>query len=407
MRARSLLLAALCISHCAHAGSTDDLFTAIKSGDLAAAKAAIAAGGDVNAFDANGNTPLATAAWYPDIVRELIAAKADVNKFSSNGITNPLISAASWGVSETVTLLTASGADVNAKDINGNPPLFYAAFMGASAPVMQWLIDKGADARSMNKFNQNALMFLAANGRSAEKRVEQLKGIVPYLEKAGVKLPAAYANPNVTSFSSLEERIDVLLKAGLNIDDESALTVPPTAPNASKINATAQKLGLKQWPLYCALGNLWDRAAMVKALLAKGANAKKEFGSSNFNWTLLHAMSMQPSMNNAAMVEEAADALIKAGADMNQKDLQGYTPLIKAAKEGNVGLASALVKDGANLNIVEKETTGETHYEGFELVQGFVKTWRTARDWAAETKHDDIYRLIADAGGKGASEVMH
>jgi ankyrin repeat protein len=183
------------------------------------------------------------------------------------------------------------------------------------------------------------------------------------------------------------------------------MMVPPTVPNSEKMNKTAKKLGLMQWPLLDALDNNIDRTAVVRALLAKGADPKKEFGSSKFNWNLLHAMCIKMALN-PAMVEETADALIKAGVNMNQKDLQGYTPLIKAAKEGNSGIAAALVKNGADLNVVEKETTTDSHFDGYGTSFSVKKTWRTARDWAAETKHADVYKIIEDGGGKDALSVM-
>jgi ankyrin repeat protein len=399
----SLLLMLLACTVSAKA--TDDLFKAIYGGDLPGVKAAIADKANVNAFDDNGNTPLLTAVWNTDMVQELIAAKADVNKYASNKFMNPILSAASWGEPQTIALLVAAGADVNARDLNGNTPLFYAAFMSASVPTLEMLISKGADVKALNNFNQNVLMHLAANGRSAEKRVEQLKLMAPYIEKAGVKMPEKYKNPQLSDFSSLEDRIAVLLKAGLGIDDETLMMVPPTVPNADKMNKTAKKLELKQWPLFDAMDNMFDRANMVKALLAKGADPKKEFGANKFNWNLLHAMCIKGALN-PTMVEETADALIKAGVNMNQKDLQGYTPLIKAAKEGNTGIAAALVKNGADLNVVEKETTTDSHFDGYGTTFSVKKTWRTARDWAAETKHPEVYKIIEDAGGKDALSVM-
>src|SRR5690349_20687493 len=111
----SLLL--LLMASAAFSKSTDDLFAAIYNGDLAAVKAAIAKKADVDAYDANGNTPLLTAVWYPEIVQELIAAKADVNKFGSTKMMNPMMSAATWGEPQTISLLAAAGADLNARDL--------------------------------------------------------------------------------------------------------------------------------------------------------------------------------------------------------------------------------------------------------------------------------------------------
>ena len=88
-------------------------------------------GGDVNARDKDGNTPLHWAVWYghDNIVELLLAAGADVNARDEDGKT-PLHLAAQWGREGCARLLLAAGADVNARDNYGNTPLYYAARWG-------------------------------------------------------------------------------------------------------------------------------------------------------------------------------------------------------------------------------------------------------------------------------------
>jgi len=45
---------------------------------------------------------------------------------------------------------------------------------------------------------------------------------------------------------------------------------------------------------------------------------------------------------------EVVRAMIEAGADVNMKDKQGFTPLILAAQMGHTAVVQALIEAGAN-----------------------------------------------------------
>src|SRR5688572_30402212 len=94
-------------------GPTAKLFNAIRAQDLAAVRAAIAAGADVNAVSPHGSTPLTAAAYRGsvDLVGTLIRAGADVNKPDHDE--TPLMSAAGAGNLPVVRWLVEAGADVN------------------------------------------------------------------------------------------------------------------------------------------------------------------------------------------------------------------------------------------------------------------------------------------------------
>ena len=62
--------------------------------------------------------------------------------------------------------LLDAGADVNAKDANGQTALMNAAREGHT-PVVRLLIARGADLNHTAKFNLSALMLAVVNGRDA------------------------------------------------------------------------------------------------------------------------------------------------------------------------------------------------------------------------------------------------
>lgn len=67
-------------------------------------------------------------------------------------------------------LLTASGADVNARNRNGEAPLHYAAAQGYHA-VVTYLLAQGADVNVRTRKDHTPLHETAINGHAALARL--------------------------------------------------------------------------------------------------------------------------------------------------------------------------------------------------------------------------------------------
>ncbi len=158
------------------------LLVAARAGDAAAARRLLANGADVSASDRYlGETPLHRAAGggHAEVVRLLLAAGADAEAKDALGETplhwaaaralvcvdapnsrearaaaeqgaNPGESADVAGYVESVRLLLAAGADVNASDRKGRMPLHRAAAVGY-ANVLRELIAQGADVNARTR----------------------------------------------------------------------------------------------------------------------------------------------------------------------------------------------------------------------------------------------------------------
>jgi len=89
------------------------LFAAVKEGDQAAVKEALANGVEIDATNKNGDTALMTVAKYvyPEFLKLLVASGAIVNVAGAEGRT-ALIYASCNGQLENVKLLPGAGADV-------------------------------------------------------------------------------------------------------------------------------------------------------------------------------------------------------------------------------------------------------------------------------------------------------
>ena len=103
---------------------------------------------DINLATPHGGTALHYAAGHGDLpmVSALLARGADVNKPSANSGDTPLIAACrEWAHSYLIAPLIAAGADVNARDKAGRTALLWSVTPLLNAPLVNLLLDKGAD----------------------------------------------------------------------------------------------------------------------------------------------------------------------------------------------------------------------------------------------------------------------
>src|SRR5262245_32368718 len=116
----------------------------------------------------------------------------------------------------------------------------------------------------------------------------------------------------------------------------------------------------------------WDELAIVKLLLAAGANAK---AANRYGVTPLHEASL---VANVPMME----ALLKAGANPNAAYGSGETPLMTAARTGYLDAVKLLIDRGANVDAAE-EFRGQTPLM-----------------FAAAENHAEVVKLLIDRGAQ-------
>jgi len=119
---------------------------------------------DLRVTNATDETPLMYLAIVGDTARaaRMIERGAAVNRLGWT----PLHYAASKGHVQTLQLLLAHGAIVNAPAPDGTSPLMMAAYGGSTATV-QVLLDAGADALMRNQKGQSAVDWATSAGHTA------------------------------------------------------------------------------------------------------------------------------------------------------------------------------------------------------------------------------------------------
>ena len=168
--------------------SCANIIKAVNSGSIAEVEQAIAQGSDINARDADGNTPLILAARHGDlaIVHMLIKKGANL-RVKNNGGYDALLALANYslpgqsacakdGQTEPVGItlddhlkiaeyfLKKQVINANERTNEGNTALILAAQLNKRT-LVELLLQNGANVNAVNKERRTALMFAAMKGR--------------------------------------------------------------------------------------------------------------------------------------------------------------------------------------------------------------------------------------------------
>jgi len=169
------VMAVLLIAQFTHSAlASESLFTAIRQHREGVALELVAEkGADLEARDANGDTPLhrAVETGMRKLTQSLLAAGADPRARTRNGET-ALHLAALHVELEFTDLLLAAGADPKLQNADGESPLHWAALSGHIV-VVQRLLTGGADPRAKSRDGQTARDFALREGH---KEIARLLG---------------------------------------------------------------------------------------------------------------------------------------------------------------------------------------------------------------------------------------
>jgi uncharacterized protein len=263
---------------------------AAMQGDRESVRSLLKQGGDVNAAQGDGMTALHWAASANDVELAAMLIHAGANLRATtriNGYT-PLMMAAKAGHAAAVRTLLERGADPKMCSVTGTSPLMLAAAAG-SAEAVEVLLDAGSDVNARESARgQTAIMFAAAYDRVP---------VIRLLARRGADVAAASKVVDLHGFTA-----------------EDAERRPAQASQESK----AQVGGVDRNFVYTEL--VGYMGGFTPLLLAAREG---------------HA--------------EAVEALLEAGADVNQTSAGDRTsPLLVATINGHFDLAKFLLDRGAN-----------------------------------------------------------
>lgn len=429
------------------AGADARLSTAVKSGDKAAIQLLLQQRVDVNVPEADGTTALHWAVRNDDaaLVDQLIRLNANAKAANRYGIT-PLYLAAVNGNAPIIEKLLKAGADANSVSSEGETALMTAARTG-SVDAIKVLLAHGADVNARESWHgETALMWAVSQKHAAAARELLAKGADVNARSTANKWERQ---------NSAEPREKWLPLGGLSALEFAARQgcvdcIPVLVEAGADVNA-ADPDGIS--PLLSAIINGHYDAAEV--LLEKGANPNTADGTGRtplYSAVDDHTMpaSNRPSpkeIDNETSSLDLVKALLGKGADVNAqlKKQQPYrtkldrgddtmlttgtTPLVRAAKAGDVAVMKLLLAKGADAKLAtrngvnplmaaaglgtkEEDTTGrrKTQTEAIEAIKLCLEAGldlnaedsrgQTALHGAAFQGFDEVVKFLAEHGAK-------
>jgi len=249
------------------------------------------------------------------VKRLLQVPGVDVNA-GSNFSSNPLYNAVGKGNLELVDLLVRAGADLSYRGGKGDEKftILINGILSKSAPVVKYLLQKGVNIDELDNRDFSAVGVAASLS---------LNDIVKVLVDAGADI-----NQKQGEFKQ------TLIMLALH-DDNTEL-VKYLINKGVDVKAQA-KDGETALYLAASYGNI----EAADALLRAGADIDKE--NSNGFSPLFRAIQKEKT--------DMALYLISKGADVNSRDTRDFTPAYVAAEAGDLVSLKKLAEAGADLNI--------------------------------------------------------
>lgn len=339
-------------------------------------------GADINAQDMQGNTPLGRALESPsiDMLKTLITPKNVLSK-DSDGQTPLHIAIIKDSPFEYIQYLIDSGADVNARNKNGDSVL-YLAVKKNKKDVGDLLLSRNADIFATNTENNSPLRIALTEGGEVQDWLItsrtlnivdgsgntplhyaaewNLKEALSSLIQKGANVNAVNSNGESALFSAVKadspEIIQLLVENGIITDTRS--------------NLTRDHLG--NTPLHYAVK--WNSLNAAQSIISLGFDVNSQ--------NLSGKTALSDSARSGKI--EMTQLLIQFGANVNSADISGKTALIDSIQSGNEEMISLLLQNGANPQI--QEMNGRNAYHE-----------------AALTANTKVIELIRNAGGNPLS----
>ena len=378
------------------------LVEAAMQGDHAAAETLLRSHVPVDTPAGDGSTALHWAAYQGDVklAEELLLAHANANAVTRVEAITPLYMACQTGSASMIELLIAHGANPKRANALGTTPLMIASAAG-NADAVKVLLDHGADVNARESVHdQTALMFAANLDRAEVIRLLLAHGADANLQSKVVTIPKIdFRAGNFAKAPAVKGK-----------DGPDSVTVGKASDKAagSAKNGTYSKREAK------------EAVAATDAKLTPGSVPNRD-KKSDMVYTKTTDKPEKTGDAKSAKADEATGeepkeltALRKARAEQSPKVMGGMTPLLYAARQGNISSGVALLEGGARINegSASEQTTplvlaiANGHYDFAKMlvehgadvnlanVQGVTPLWATIdvrwvpRQWSPEPLTD-------------------
>lgn len=315
------------------------LFTAVRVDSPSTIRTLAGNRATLAARDSHGNSPLHTAVRWHSLgsAQALVSLGLDIDSRALNGRT-PLHDSVRFGMPEVQTLLLRYGADIEARDVEGNTPFMEAALAG-NAEALEMLAARGANPHTRNLRGDTPLHAAVALERADLAAMLLARGASIHARNALGRTPfqmALAVSPGMVGIllgggrlhqtddygsSPLHVAVHERVAAGA-IGDLLVLGAGMSAVDAE--GRTPVRLAVEM--------RLWDAARL---LADSGADV------------FIAARDGRSAADLSLVQGETAVRALFSGQAINSRDLSGNTILHYAARQGNAAVVSQLLSLGA------------------------------------------------------------